>query len=113
MEATARARHLRQSPKKMRFILDSVRGMGVDSALSKLQFSNKKASRYIIKTLKSAVANMAEKESTFDSDSLFIKTAYVDEGPVMKRFRPAAMGRAVPIMKRSSHLTIIISDQKN
>ncbi len=113
MEAIARSRHLRQSPKKMRFVLDTVRNMNVNDALEKLTFMNKKAANSISKTISSAVANMAHNNETFDADSLYIKTAYVDEGPTMKRFRPAAMGRAVPIMKRSSHLTIVISDSKN
>ncbi len=113
MEAIARSRHLRQSPKKMRFVLDSVRNMNVNDALEKLTFMNKKAPNSISKTISSAIANMAHNNEKFDADTLFIKTAYVDEGPTMKRFRPAAMGRAVPIMKRSSHLTIVISDSKN
>jgi large subunit ribosomal protein L22 len=113
MEAIARSRHLRQSPKKMRFVLDTVRNMNVNDALEKLTFMNKKAAISISKTISSAVANMAHNNETFNADALFIKTAYVDEGPTMKRFRPAAMGRAVPIMKRSSHLTIVISDSKN
>ena len=113
MEAIARARHLHQSPKKMRFVLDTVRNMNVNDALQKLAFMNKKAAEPISKTISSAVSNMAQKESEFDADTLFIKTAFVDEGPTMKRFRPAAMGRAVPIHKRSSHLTIIVADKKN
>ena len=112
MEAIARARHLRQSPKKMRFVLDAVRNLGVDDALEKLAFMNKKAAYSISKTISSAMANMAQKNENYDSGNVYIKTAYVDEGPTMKRFRPAAMGRAVPIFKRSSHLTIIISDKK-
>ena len=87
--------------------------MNVNDALEKLTFMNKKAANSISKTISSAVANMSHSNETFDADALFIKTAYVDEGPTMKRFRPAAMGRAVPIMKQSSHLTIIISDSKN
>ena len=113
MEAVARARHLRQSPKKVRFVLDSVRNLSVNNALEKLAFMNKKAAFTISKTVSSAVANMANNNENFDIDKFYIKTAYVDEGPAMKRFRPAAMGRAVPIFKRSSHLTIIISDKKD
>ena len=112
MEAIAKARHLRQSPKKIRFVLDTVRNLRVNDALEKLNFMNKKAAISISKTISSAVANMAHNNETFDADDIFIKTAFVDEGPTMKRFRPAAMGRAVPIFKRSSHLTIVISDNK-
>lgn len=103
---------MRQSPKKMRFVLDTVRNLRVNDALEKLAFMNKKAAISISKTISSALANMAHNNETFDADNVFIKTAYVDEGPTMKRFRPAAMGRAVPIFKRSSHLTIVISDSK-
>ena len=113
MEAVAKARHLRQSPKKMRFVLNTVRNLRVNDALEKLAFMNKKAAISISKTISSAVANLAQKNENFDADRIYIKTAYVDEGPTMKRFRPAAIGRAVPIFKRSSHLTIIISDKKS
>ena len=73
---------------------------------------NKKASVYIEEVLKASISNMMDKNSNQNSDNLFIKTAYVDEGPVMKRFRPAAMGRATSIRKRTSHLTIIISNKE-
>ena len=112
MEAMAKARHLRQSPKKMRFVLNTVRDLRVNDALEKLAFMNKKAAVSISKTISSAVANMAHNNESFDADNIYITTAFVDEGPTMKRFRPAAMGRAVPIFKRSSHLTIVISDNK-
>ena len=112
MEAIAKARHLRQSSKKMRFVLDTVKNLRVNDALEKLAFMNKKAAVSISKTISSAVANMAHANESFDADNIYITTAFVDEGPTMKRFRPAAMGRAVPIFKRSSHLTIVISDNK-
>lgn len=113
MEAVARTRYLKQSAKKVRFVLDEVRNLNVNDALAKLSYTNKKAARYIHKTISSAVANMAHTDANFDAEALYIKKAYVDEGPAMKRFRPAAMGRAVRILKRTSHLTIIISDEKN
>lgn len=112
MEAIAKKRFIRQSPYKIRFVLKTVKGMNVNSALNKLALTNKKASAYIIEVLNSAVSNMANTDSEVNSNNLFIKTAYVDEGPVMKRFRPAAMGRATNIRKRTSHLTIIISSEK-
>ncbi len=112
MEAIARKRFIRQSPYKIRFVLKTVKGMSVNSAVNKLTLTNKKASAYIIEVLKSAVSNMMNSETEVDNSNLFIKTAYVDEGPVMKRFRPAAMGRATNIRKRTSHLTIIISSEK-
>jgi large subunit ribosomal protein L22 len=112
MEAIARKRFIRQSPYKIRFVLKTVKGMSVNSAVNKLTLTNKKASAYIIEVLNSAVSNMMNAETEVDNSNLFIKTAYVDEGPVMKRFRPAAMGRATNIRKRTSHLTIIISSEK-
>ena len=112
MEAIARKRFIRQSPYKIRFVLKTVKGMNINSAVNKLTLTNKKASAYIIEVLNSAVSNMMNSETEVDNSNLFIKTAYVDEGPVMKRFRPAAMGRATNIRKRTSHLTIIISSEK-
>ena len=112
MEAIARKRFIRQSPYKIRYVLNMVKGLKVEDAVNKLSLTNKKASTYIIEVLNSAVSNMMNSETDVNGDSLFIKTAYVDEGPVMKRFRPAAMGRATGIRKRTSHLTIIISSEK-
>ena len=112
MEAIARKRFIRQSPYKIRYVLKTVKGLNVNSAINKLSLTNKKASSYIIEVLNSAISNMMNTQLDINSDSLFIKTAYVDEGPVMKRFRPAAMGRATGIRKRTSHLTIIISSEK-
>jgi len=112
MEAIAKTRHIRQSAKKVRFVLLEIRSMPVDKALRKLTFINKKAAKTIFKTISSAASNYYQKENENTDKELFIKTAFVDEGPVMKRFRPAAMGRAVRILKRSSHLTIVVSDSK-
>jgi len=112
MEAVARKKFIRQSPYKIRYVLKTVKGLNVDYAINKLTLTNKKASAYIIEVLKSAVSNMMNLNTDIDNSNLFIKTAYVDEGPVMKRFRPAAMGRATSIRKRTSHLTIIISSEK-
>ena len=112
MEAIARKRFIRQSPYKIRYVLNMVKGLKVEAAVNKLSLTNKKASSYIIEVLNSAVSNMMNIESDVNSDMLYIKTAYVDEGPVMKRFGPAAMGRATGIRKRTSHLTIIISSEK-
>ena len=111
MEAIARKRFIRQSPYKIRYVLKTVKGLKVDSAINKLMLTNKKASLYIVEVLKSAVSNMTNSGKNTEDD-IFIKSAYVDEGPVMKRFRPAAMGRATSIRKRTSHLTIIISNEK-
>ena len=112
MEAIAKAKNIRQSAKKMNFVLQSIRDLSVDEALKRLSFINKKAAFCISKTLASAVSNFYLKDTDSNADTLFIKEAYVNQGPTMKRFRPAAMGRAVPIRKRTSHLTIIISNKE-
>ena len=112
MEAIAKSRHIRQSAKKVRFVLSEVSNLPVEDALKRLTFINKKAAKTIFKTIASAVSNYYQKDSDGDPRELFIKTAYVDEGPVMKRFRPAAMGRAVRILKRTSHLTVVVTDSK-
>ena len=104
---------IRQSSKKVRFVLDEIRNSNINDALAKLRFMNKKAANNIHKTISSAINNMQQQtEADFDGDNLFIKEAYVDQGPTMKRFRPAAMGRAVRILKRTSNLTVVISDEK-
>ena len=112
MEAVAKSRHIRQSAKKVRFVLTEVSRLSVEDALKRLTFINKKAAKTIYKTIASAASNYYQKDIESKGKELFIKTAFVDEGPVMKRFRPAAMGRAVRILKRTSHLTIVVSDTK-
>ena len=112
MEAVSRM-DIRQSAKKVRHVLDEVKNSKVNDALTKLNFMNKKSAKFIHQTISSSLSSLMEQEDSFDVDNLFIKKAYVDQGPTMKRFRPAAMGRAVRILKRSCHLTIIISDDIN
>lgn len=100
------------SPRKMRLVIDLIRGRGVNEAYSALRFSKKVASLSIEKTLRSAVANAEQKaeeqDDILDVDDLYVGEAYVDEGATMKRWRARAMGRASPIMKRSSHVTIVL-----
>ena len=115
-EARAIQRTARQSPYKMRLVIDQVRGMNVNEALALLKFSKKHAAKQIVKVLKSAVAN-AEQASRnanepLDVDALFVKKAIVNEGPALKRFMPAAMGRATPIRKRTSHIEIIVAEKE-
>tara|TARA_Y100000590_G_C15707563_1_gene1009181 strand:- start:3 stop:341 length:339 start_codon:yes stop_codon:yes gene_type:complete len=110
METTVNIRHLKQSPSKVRFVLNDIRGNNVNYAINKLQNNNKKASIFILKAIKSGISNLESQGNDFDQNSLIIKNAYVDSGPTMKRFRPRAMGRASQILKRTSHLTITISD---
>ena len=110
-ESKCKMKFIRQSPYKVRFVLDAVRGKKVETALSFLDFSNKKAAKFISKALNSALSNFAQKNDDFNSSLLYIKEAYVDEGPKIKRFRPAAMGRATRILKRTSHLTVVIGEK--
>lgn len=113
MEARAIARYVRQSARKVRLVVDLVRGRGVNEAYSILQLQPKrKAARAVEKALRSAVANAVQKAEgqgeRLDVDELYVKRAYVDEGPTFKRWRARAMGRASPIRKRTSHIVIIV-----
>ena len=116
MQARAMAKNVGMSPRKMRMVIDLIRGRGVNEAYSILKFSKKAATTPIEKALRSAVANAQQKadaQGTFlDVDDLVVREACVNEGPTMKRFSPRAMGRATPIMKRSSHLTIIVDEKE-
>src|SRR5438270_182537 len=112
-QARAIQRTTRQSPYKMRLVIDEIRGKDVNAALNYLAFSKKHAAKQIEKVLRSAVANAevrarAENES-LDVDTLFVKHAIVNEGPKLKRFTPAAMGRATPVIKRTSHVEIVVA----
>ncbi len=111
-DAMAIQRGARQSPYKMRLVIDQIRGKNVNEALGLLKFSKKHAAKQIEKTLNSAVANAEyaarQNNESLDVDMLFIKHAIVNEGPKIKRFMPAAQGRATPIQKRTSHVHIVI-----
>lgn len=111
-DSRAFQRGARQSPYKMRLVMDQIRGKNVNEALGLLKFSKKHAAKQIEKVLNSAVANAeytARKgNESLDVDTLFIKRAIVNEGPKIKRFMPAAQGRATPIQKRTSHVEIVI-----
>ena len=104
-------KNLRSSPRKVNEILRSIRGKKADIALRDLQFSEKRVSKEISKTLKSAVSN-AENNNQLDIDNLFVQEAYVGKSLVMKRFRPRAKGRASPIKKPFSRITIILKEKK-
>ena len=114
-EARAIQRTTRQSPYKMRLVIDEIRGKMVNEALAYLKFSKKHAAKQIEKTLASAVANAEyrarENGTALDVDRLYVKLAIVNEGPKLKRFMPAAMGRATPIQKRTSHVEIIVAEK--
>ena len=113
-ESRAIQRTTRQSPYKMRLVIDQVRGKHVNDAFALLRFSKKHAAKQIEKVLKSAVANAEQAARTanaaLDVDDLVITKAIINEGPKLKRFMPAAMGRATPIKKRTSHVEIIVAD---
>jgi large subunit ribosomal protein L22 len=109
MKVRAHTRYVRQSPYKVRRVLDLVRGLPVEEAEHVLRLTNRAASTPIAKTLKSAVAN-AEHNHALDAEDLVIAEAFADEGPTLRRFKPRARGRATRIDKRTSHITIVVSD---
>jgi ribosomal protein L22 len=104
----AQAKYVRSSARKARLVCDHIRGKTVEEARAILQFTPRAVARDWSKVLESAVAN-AEHNHELDGEDLFIKAAHADEGPTLKRFRPRAMGRATPIRKRTSHLTILLT----
>ena len=114
-EARAVQRTARQSPYKMRLVIDQIRGKDVNEALALLTFSKKHAAKQIEKVLKSAIANAEfkarEAGEPLDTDRLYVKHAVINEGPKLKRFMPAAMGRATPILKRTSHVEIVVDER--
>ncbi len=110
MEAKAHARQIRISPQKARLIADLVRGKDVETAINTLRFMPKKGARILRKVIESAVANASQNDA-IDVDTLYIKTVFVDGGPMLKRIRPRAQGRAARILKRSSHITVVLEEQ--
>jgi len=113
MQALAKARYVRVTPRKVNQILDLVRGANVESALVTLGFSKKHVAKQIEKTVRSAVANAIQEDSKLDVEDLYIKEALVGPGPIMKRWLPRAQGRATPILKRSCHITIILGAKEH
>lgn len=109
MEAKAQLKMIRISPRKARLVIDSIRSQPVAKAIAILDNQDKAVSVPVLKLLNSAVAN-AVNNNGMEADRLFVKTAYVDAGPTLKRFRPRAQGRAFEILKRTSHITIVVSD---
>ena len=109
MEVRAVTRYVRISPRKARLVTELIKGKPVEEALTILRFVPKKAARLVDKTLRSALAN-AEQNPNIDVDTLYIKRIFVDGGPTMKRWRARAMGRATKIIKRSSHITVILDE---
>jgi large subunit ribosomal protein L22 len=116
MEAHAIQRTVRQSPRKMRLVVDLIRGRPVGEAFSILKFSKKGAAKQVSKVLLSAVSNARQKalaaSERLDEDDLVVKTATVDMGRPLKRFMPAAMGRGTPIRKHTSHVRILVATKE-
>jgi large subunit ribosomal protein L22 len=104
-------KNVRTSPRKLSLVLNFIKGKKVDVALRDLEFSRKRIAKDVSKTVKSAISN-AENNNQFDIDNLFIKEAYVGKSLVMKRFRPRAKGRASPIKKPFSRITVILEEKK-
>jgi large subunit ribosomal protein L22 len=111
MESSAVAKYIRISPRKVRLIMDELRGRKVEEALNMLSFTPQKGGRILKKLINSAVSN-AQQSSGVDVDKLFIYKIFADEGPTLKRFSPRAQGRATRILKRTSHLTVVLNDKK-
>lgn len=109
-QAKAVQRYLRRAPRKLRLVADLVRGLGVEDAINKLKFVNKAGAAEVSKVVRSALANLQNKheDESIDASEAYIKTIMVDEGPTLKRIQPAPQGRAHPIRKRMSHITVIV-----
>lgn len=110
MQATAHARYVRLAPRKVQLVLDLIRGKQVGDAIAILRHTPKSSSPVLEKLLNSAVAN-AENNLSLDPNKLYISQAYANQGPTLKRFRPRAQGRASSIHKRTSHITIVVSEK--
>lgn len=109
-QAKAHARYIRIAPRKVRLVIDLIRGKHVGEAISILRHTPKAASPVVEKLLNSAIAN-AEHNHSMNPDKLVITEAYVNEGPIIKRFRPRAQGRAARINKRTSHITVVLTEK--
>jgi len=113
MISKATSRFVRMSPQKARLVVDLIRGKDVNEALMTLKFTNKpKSTREIEKVVKSAVANATQKDENLDVDKLFVESCFINEGPRLKRIRPAPMGRAYRYQRRTSHITIALGERK-
>lgn len=111
MEAKATAKYIRISPRKMKFVCNMIRGKNVDEALSVLKFTPKKGAVILEKVLTSAVAN-AENNFDMDRDNLYVAQVYANQGPTLKRWRPRAQGRAYKILKRTSHISVVVKEKE-
>ena len=112
MKVRAQAKYIRQSPYKVRRVLDLIRGLPVEDARNTLEFTNRRAAEVVAKVLNSAVAN-AEHNNALDVELLYVAEAYAGEGPTLKRFRPRARGRAGRIDKRTSHIVVGVAERED
>ena len=110
MDVKAVAKTVRVAPRKARLVLDEIRGLDVDHAAAVLRYTPNSSAKVIAKVLDSAVAN-ATNNHQLDEEKLYVSACYADEGVTMKRFRPRAKGSASPIMKRTSHITVVVSER--
>jgi len=112
MQAKAEARYIRVSPQKARLVVDMIRGLKAGAALTTLRTVNKRIAPSVEKVLQSAIANATNQSEHLDVDALFVSEAYVNEGPRMKRVRPAPMGRAYRYQRRLSHIVIKVAEKE-
>ncbi|KPU26763.1 MULTISPECIES: 50S ribosomal protein L22 [Caloranaerobacter] len=111
MEARAIAKYVRISPRKVQIVANLIRGKNVNEALAILKFTPKKSARLLEKVVKSALAN-AENNFDMDRDNLYVAEVYANQGPTLKRWRPRAQGRAYPILKRTSHIGVVLRERE-
>ena len=112
MEAKACSKYLRMSPQKARLVVDLIRGRDAGEALNILRFTKKRATHEIEKVLRSAIANAEQKSDNVDVDRLVVSAAFVDDGPRLKRIRPAPMGRAYRYQRRTCHITVVVEESE-
>jgi large subunit ribosomal protein L22 len=113
MESTAKLRYLRITPRKVRVVADLIRGKNVNQALAQLAYVEKRAAEPLAKLLRSAVANADQAgKGQVDVDQLRVKSLMVDQGPSLRRFMPRAMGRAFKVLKKTSHISLVLTDEK-
>ena len=112
MEARATSKYLRVSPQKARLVVDLIRGKNAGEAINILRFAKKRVSHEVEKVLRSAIANAEQKAENVDVDQLVVSKAYVNDGPRVKRIRPAPMGRAYRYQRRMSHITVVIEQRE-
>src|SRR6202140_5031181 len=111
MEVKAEARYIRVSPQKARLVVDLIRGQQAGQAITTLRTTNKRIAPTVEKVLKSAIANAQNRSQDIDVDRLYVSEAYVNEGPRMKRIRPAPMGRAYRYQRRMAHIVVTVSEK--